>query len=82
MSVFQPVHIGIQGMSAFQQDHIFECDSLLEQPCSWIKIPLQTYLPIPFTGYVNIFSCCFKLHDKAKHDAITAFRRLKYEDYP
>jgi hypothetical protein len=44
---FQPDHTVIQGMSAFWPDYmdleVFGCDPLPEQPCCWIKIPLQMH---------------------------------------
>lgn len=47
-SVFQSDHNIIQGMSAFQSDHIdleiFGFDPLPDQPCCWIKILLPMML--------------------------------------
>ena len=39
--VYQAKGLKVCGVSAFQLDHIFECDLMSEQPCCWIKIPLH-----------------------------------------
>jgi len=46
MPVFQMVYTVIQGVSAFQTNHTFGCDPLLEQLSCWIKIPLYLVKPV------------------------------------
>ena len=63
MSVFQPDHTVIQGVSAFLQYHIFGCDPLPEQLCCWIKIPLQLLLHIhAHLKPTKSIWCCLYVH--------------------